>query len=412
MKILNITAIKKPLGAEDIAIGTGHILQTRNGVEKTYHKVPVQCDMGLLADCKFEEISSDLTELYFSGYYEEGDYGEGIYKKVGVGTDHNTGIYITNGSVVWKRQYDTYVRPEWFGAKGDGVSDDAEAFIIALMYGAIELGHNKHYRCELLKVNTIPITQNIDIIGNQATVEVVSILDSNKLIFQLVNNIQIRCEFVTFKSNLEKIFHFYSEREADLKYCTFVPSSINPFKSTSYLMQKSEQYIQAKYLEGRHYKTQVATNDLHPINKNDLKSLKLEKVENAVEVKGDVTITVSKVFYKSPQGPDAVDDDQVVTLYQLQQLMKLPQATKDVINSWLQSLKNSQGSYGKNECPYPTSAIYIQPFGTKEPSELWPGTEWVKLEYNDGALIYNEFEVNNSGQLFGTNGKESINAKQ
>ena len=412
MKILNITAIKKPLGVEDLEIGTGHIIQMRNGEVNTYHKIPIQCNMGLLSKCKFEDISSDLLEIYFSGYYEEGDYGEGIYKRVGDGTSHNIGTYITNNSVYWKRSFEQYVRPEWFGAKGDGVNDDAEAFLTALMFGSVELAHNAHYKCDLLKVNVIPIIQNIDVIGNQATVEISSILDSNKLIFQLADNIQIKCEFVNFKSNLDKIFHFYSSQTADLKYCTFSPSSINPFSSTNYINQQGAQTLQTKYLEGRNYKTQVATNDMHPINKNDLKSLKIEEVQNAVSVNKDETIIATKTFYKSPKGPDAVEDNQIVTKSQMEDLVKLPQSIKDIVDAWLETLKTGQGDYGKNECPYPTSSCYIQPFGTKEPNELWPGTEWVKLEYNNGALVYNDYQVNLYKELFGTSGKESINAKQ
>ncbi len=411
MKILNITASKKLLGVEDLEIGTGHVTQTRSGItKKFYHKIPLQYNMGLLSKCIFEEIPNDLTELYFSGYYKEGDLGEGIYKRVGTGTIHNIGICITNGTYYWKRIYDEYVRPEWFGAKGDGKNDDADAFITCLVFGSVELGYNKHYKCELLQTNIIPIERNIDIIGNQATLEITSILDKNKLIFDLKNNIKVKCEFLNFKSNLSKIFNFYNMVDANIKYCNFYPISINPFSEASYFNQQDIQILTTTILEGRNYKTQVATNELHPINKNDLKSLKIEEVPNAVSVNGDVEITGKKIFYKSPVGPEAVDDDQVVTLKQMNDLVKLPQSIKDIIDEWLQELQERQGEYGKSECPYPTSACYIQPFGTKEPADLWPGTEWVKLKFNDGAILLNDMQIDAYIETMGTNGLESINA--
>lgn len=410
MKILNIVAKKSLLGYEDLEVGYGHLEQTRNGItKKFYHKIPQQVNMGLLSTCDFNSIDGTLKELYFTGYYKEGDLGEGIYKRVGNGNTHNIGTHISNGDYIWVRIYTEYVRPEWFGAKGDGINDDADAFITALLFGSIEL--NGKYRIDLLKTNIIPISKNIDIIGNNSTIEINSILKINKLIFDVADGVSIKCRFVNFKSNLDKIFHFYRDMNADIKYCNFTPSDINPFNSTEYLTQQSAQALTTTtILEGLNTKTMVATNELHPINKNDLKSLKIEEIPNAVTVDGNEEIVGVKTFYKSPEGATAIDDDQIVTLAQMKELVKLPQSIKDIIDTWLQELKAGQGEYGNNECPYPVAACYIQPHGTKDPNELWPGTEWVKLEYNDGAIIGQQHLID-SKWLNDNTGVETINGR-
>ncbi|WP_432645687.1 hypothetical protein [Methanobrevibacter sp.] len=407
MKILNITAKKQKLGYEDIVVGTGHIQQTRSNItKKFYHKINLRCNMGLLNDCDFNNIPNDLEEIYFTGYYKEGDKGEGIYRYIGNDTTHNVGIYISNGTRCWKRDFTEYVRPEWFGAYGDGKHDDADAFIIALIYGSIELAENAYYKCELLQTNIIPISKNIDILGNNATVEINSILDSNKLIFRIIESINIKMKFVRFKSNLSKIFDIIEEQlvvtNKNIKYCEFSPSNINPFSVTEYLTQQGTQTLTTTILEGRNYKTQVATNDLHPLNKNDLKSLKIEEeVPNAVQVAGDVKIESLKVFYKNPIGPKATEENQIVTLAQMKELVKLPQSIKDIIDTKLNELKERK-DININVCPYPVSACYIQPHGTKTPKELWPDTNWVKIEYNDGALLETYMD-----QIY--DGTESIN---
>lgn len=404
MKILNITAKKQKLGYEDLVIGTGHLSQERNGsTKKFYHKINIQCNMGLLYNCDFSTISSDLQEIYFSGFYEEGDLGEGLYRLVGDGSHHNIGIHISNGSVFWQRVFTQFVRPEWFGAHGDGITDDAEAFIIALNFGNVELREDAHYRLEMLKTNYLDINTNIDIIGNNATVEINSILDTNKLVFNLKDGSNVRIKFVNFKSNLKKLFQYFNAGNVDIKYCTFTPESVNPFEMSNYLTQQGEQYLNARVLEGKQDKYQVASNNMHPISRNDIKSLNLEKVDGAVTINDEQTIEGLKIFYKAPKGERAVDDDQVVTLAQMYELIVLPQSTKDTIDAWLQGLKDNQGSYGLNECVYPISSVYIQPHGTKEPSELWPGTKWVKLHYNDGAIVTQQIPGDT------LTGKESIN---
>lgn len=410
MKILNITAKKQKLGYEDIVIGTGHITQTRSDItKKFYHKINLQCNLGLISTCDFNSIPSDLTEIYFTGYYEEGDAGEGIYRCIGNDTTHNVGIYISNGIKCWKREFNEYVKPEWFGAKGDGLTDDAIPFTTALLYGSIELTEGKHYKIELLQTNIIPLSKSIDLIGNNAILEINSILETNKLIFSLEPDVTVKFKFVTFKSNLPKIFNFYNSITADIKYCEFIPESINPFNTTEYLTQQGQQTLTTTtILEGRNFKNIVATNELHPINKNDLKSLKIEEIPNAVSVNGDDEITGLKTFYVNPIGPKAVEPNQIVTLGQMKELVKLPQSIKDIIDAWLLELKEGQGEYGKNECPYPVSSAYIQPHGTKDPNELWPGTEWVKLEFNDGGIITN-ITRNEYGEV-NLIGKESINA--
>lgn len=70
---------------------------------------------------------ADNEQVSVAGYYAPGDGGGGIfYYDSGSSTTDNGGTVIAPdvGSGRWKRVWEGYVSVKWFGAKGDGVTDD------------------------------------------------------------------------------------------------------------------------------------------------------------------------------------------------------------------------------------------------------------------------------------------------
>lgn len=78
--------------------------------------------------------SSDYVDI--GGYYADGDGGVGrFYWVAGSGATDNNGTIITPDSAPptgrWFRIFDLFVKVEWFGTVGDGVTDDTASFLSA-----------------------------------------------------------------------------------------------------------------------------------------------------------------------------------------------------------------------------------------------------------------------------------------
>ena len=99
------------------------------------------------------------------GYYEPNDGGSGIYRitdeELEVYQEElSTGLYATLINI-------NSVYVEQFGAKGDGTTDDSNAFTTATKYSKLNLSENKTYVLNQL----IEIENDIIINGNNATIK-------------------------------------------------------------------------------------------------------------------------------------------------------------------------------------------------------------------------------------------------
>jgi hypothetical protein len=74
-------------------------------------------------------VPEDMSYIYIGGYYAVGDGGGGYYKRVTSMPAHRGRIQ-TAGGIWWELTGD-YVKPEMFGAIGDGISDDTTSLISA-----------------------------------------------------------------------------------------------------------------------------------------------------------------------------------------------------------------------------------------------------------------------------------------
>jgi len=71
--------------------------------------------------------------ILLRGYYADGDFGQAITLIVEAGASGLNSFLLNDGRYA-NLYVDGYIRPEWFGAKGDGVTDDIAAFNSALSY--------------------------------------------------------------------------------------------------------------------------------------------------------------------------------------------------------------------------------------------------------------------------------------
>lgn len=89
-----------------------------------------------------------------------------------ISTDNGGTIIVATNGIRWKRQFDGSLNVKWFGAKGDGVTDDLAAInqanaYVKLIHGSLE------YPASVYLVSSAPNfsgTNNVEFIGRNATI--------------------------------------------------------------------------------------------------------------------------------------------------------------------------------------------------------------------------------------------------
>lgn len=187
---------KQLLGIEDIAIGNQPIQQTRNGEVVELEPISALYDAGLLKDLDRDAIPIGVEYLWFKGFYEEGDDGQGIYALVPEDAyyyserEDDTGLYIKANGRLYEREgswnkfpEDTgtaalrgekrhFIMFEWYGGRHD--DDTYNNFWIlekaykTIYIKTIEMKANKHYYFKQYTDITISRTSSLEIRGNNA----------------------------------------------------------------------------------------------------------------------------------------------------------------------------------------------------------------------------------------------------
>ena len=403
MKVLSVIADKNLAGVEDIIIGGGHVTQTRLTKDITLHKINICKNLGLLSQIDFDTIDSDITLFRVTGYYTEYDGGEGYYEKINIDfATHDIGLYIVNKEgTIWKRKFQEYVLPEWFGAKGDGETNDTNALLAAIQYGSVLLD-SKHYVIDILYSNTILITQSVDLYGINTIIEIKSLLDTAIVTFQLAETcLRVRFRHITFKTNLAKLCQFDYNHNVlfDITHTvTYNPSTSMPviINNRDYFYIADDQTIGIQTFNTPIRSNKFPTNDNHPVIKAAIKEQELPA--DTVYLDSDQTLAGQITFTQPVIGVETTIDNGIVTLGQLNNLAVLSDEQKTEIDTWVASLDTTTTT------SLPAGSFYLQFKDQLSPAELFPGTEsnWVRVQADDVDTFYKVAQIPSDGSLNGT----------
>ncbi|WP_075657653.1 hypothetical protein [Pseudochrobactrum sp. B5] len=95
--------------------------------------LPKSSDYASVAEVEASTIKEPVQYLRTAGYYAPGDGGGALYKRVLSEPSHAGKVQSADGA--WWELAESVVRPEMFGAKGDGETDDTASIQYALSSG-------------------------------------------------------------------------------------------------------------------------------------------------------------------------------------------------------------------------------------------------------------------------------------
>lgn len=121
-----------------------------------------------IAELKNRKGNTDTT-VEVLGYYTSGDQGGGTFywNNTSTATDNGGTIISVTGITTgrWMRNYNNEISVKWFGAKGDGITDDTSAFISFLTIVSGKSGFIPNPSIGYLISSSLTIAQNTRIFG-------------------------------------------------------------------------------------------------------------------------------------------------------------------------------------------------------------------------------------------------------
>ena len=157
-----------------------------------------------------ENVNYRETTTYHDGSIINDDKVDGvIYKKI--------------GNKYYKMQYEGVINVKWFGAKGDGVSNDTQAFNLALKFF-----DNIYIPKGVYKIN-VELPRKVNFIGDGSLYTILKPFDVAKAVLTYRNN----APYWTFNTKFEKI-GFESENKTGVGF-TFGYTDLNtPVQNTEF----------------------------------------------------------------------------------------------------------------------------------------------------------------------------------
>lgn len=370
---------KRKFGEEDIEIGTGHVFQDRS--TEPLHKISLTKKMGTIHSAivnkTLNEVPNDINTLYFSGFYTDGDGGEGYYFKQKNKIPQNLGIILNSNTASYRRQNtisELYV--SWFGAVGDGKANDLEPFLAALKLGGTIVLQPKTYLLQGDKELEIIVSNNINIVGNNATIILQALNASNLLNFKFNE----ASYFILSNANIESIglnkaFTFTNANIARYintsHFVTYKPAS-SAVSYNNFLYTRKEQILAGNIKLAKNPTSKVnPTLGSHPVRRDFIDKV-VAPQGSYLTKDANQTITAMKNYHKPIKVAEPTKDSHALT----------NTALNNKVSASIADLIKLIPSY---KAPAAVPLYYLQ-FKASEantPAKLWPDYKWEKVIFDD-----------------------------
>lgn len=378
------------IGVEDLAIGEGHIEQSRGGMVATYHKIPMVEDVGLIYDALTSGVldKTQSTRIRFSGFYSKLDGGEGTYIRLPerLPDTNDIGVFITTDTATFVREYvDGKVNVEWFGAIGDGITNDLAAFLRAFKYQSVVLAQKTY----LLQANTtanIELSSAFELLGNGAKLILKSILTDTLLSFTAIKPIlYFNIQNLTFVcSGVTKAFKLANQDNIEFINAShtakYEPEDSKP-ELPEFVYAKRKQTITGAWtFTDAPTMSAQPTLDAHPVPKSLIDAMTHIDPTPYVTTNDSKTISALKNYLTDVVCLQGGSGNKAVRRIDMQTYFA---QFEDEYNALIpDDLIEATPEVGATFIAAPTNDSTT----SLDPNVMFPGTTWEVIQYND-ALI-------------------------
>lgn len=375
------------IGVEDIEIGQGHVIQKRRGVDRTYHKVTTVKDVGLISDALNGLDTGGAELIRFGGFYSPLDGGEGLYRKLPEKLEvHDIGVFFSTEDATYLREGITGpVDIRWFGAVGDGETNDLDAFTKAFMYPSVILAGGIYLLRADTKV-TIELTRGFEMLGNGSTIDLRALTSDCLLAFKPVNKIlYFNIQDVNFTGvGVTKAFELLHQDLISFinanHLTTYTPETLMP-NLPSFVYGSRDQVITGKWMfTEAPVSDSEPSLDRHPVTKAFIDNLTQIDETDYVTYQDVKAITALKNHVVSPH---------VKTGKQLTSAVR----ASDMLEYYMQFMDEYKQLIPTDlvEAIPEVGSTYIVPptnggLAVEEPNTKFPGTTWELIGYTDSLL--------------------------